>query len=115
MANQLIFHKKIVSQMANKLHKLIFDGEIYKVFAPNQFLYHKGKKGELTMKEITPIEERGKSGCIYPLAFDCQAPLKFYEHCAKCARFSDDCPYLKMGLELLHKKKKLRYNAESRQ
>ncbi len=101
--------------MANKLLKLILDGETHKVFAPNQFRYHKGKEGELTMKEITPREERGKSGCIYPLAFDCQAPLKFYEHCAKCARFSDDCPYLKMGLELLLKKKKLRYNAESRQ
>lgn len=114
MANPLIFPKKIVSQMANKLHKLICDGETHKVFASNQFRYHKGKGG-LTMKEITPREERGKSGCIYPLAFDCQAPLKFYEHCAKCARFSDDCPYLKMGLELLLRKKKLRYNAESRQ
>jgi hypothetical protein len=101
--------------MANKLLKVIFDGKTDKVFAPNQFRYHKGKEGELAMKEITPREERGKSGCIYPLAFDCQAPLKFYEHCAKCARFSDDCPYLKMGLELLLRKKKLRYNAESRQ
>ncbi len=112
MANPLIFHKKIVSQMANKLHKSIYNGETNKVFASNQFLYHKGKEGELIMKEITPREERGRSGWIYPLAFDCQAPLKFYEHCVKCARFSDDCPYLKMGLELLLRKKKLRYNAE---
>jgi hypothetical protein len=55
------------------------------------------------------------TGCISPLEFDCQSPLKFYEHCKKCARFSDDCHYLKMGLELLLHEKVLRYdtNAES--
>jgi hypothetical protein len=34
---------------------------------------------------------------ISVLEFGCQAPLRFFEHCAACPRFEDDCPDLKMG------------------
>lgn len=65
------------------------------------------------MEHMVINKESGKSGSIFPLEFDCQAPLKFYEHCKKCARFSEDCHYLKMGLELLLREKELRHQAES--
>jgi hypothetical protein len=54
-----------------------------------------------------------KSGAIHALEFNCQAPLKFYEHCASCARFGDDCPELALGIELLRGRKRLVYSAES--
>jgi hypothetical protein len=54
-----------------------------------------------------------KSGAIHALEFDCQAPLKFYEHCTSCARFGDDCPELALGIELLRGRKRLVYGAES--
>jgi hypothetical protein len=41
--------------------------------------------------------------------FECQAPLRFFERCAKCPRFGDDCPDLAMGIEILSRKKKLSY------
>lgn len=63
------------------------------------------------MKRINSGVNSNTTGCISPLEFDCQSPLKFYEHCKKCARFSDDCHYLKMGLELLLHEKILRYDA----
>ena len=63
------------------------------------------------MKRINSGVISNTTGCISPLEFDCQSPLKFYEHCKKCARFSDDCHYLKMGLELLLREKVLRYDA----
>lgn len=66
----------------------------------------------MPMIEISIRKENGKPEGLNPLEFACQAPLKFYEHCTKCARFSYDCPYLKMVLELFHRKKKLRYDAE---
>jgi hypothetical protein len=50
------------------------------------------------------------SGIIHALEFDCQAPLKFYEHCFSCPRFKDDCPDLALGVEILRKKKKLVYD-----
>lgn len=46
---------------------------------------------------------------VHVLEFDCQAPLKFYEHCAACARFGDDCPDLQLGLEILRGKQQLVY------
>lgn len=54
-----------------------------------------------------------KSGVIHALEFNCQAPIKFYEHCTSCARFGDDCPELALGIELLRGKKKLVHNADS--
>lgn len=47
---------------------------------------------------------------IHALEFDCQAPLRFYEHCAACPRFNDDCPDLALGLAILRGKKKLVYD-----
>jgi len=41
--------------------------------------------------------------------FECQAPLRFFERCAKCPRFGDDCPDLSMGIEILSGKKKISY------
>lgn len=65
------------------------------------------------MKETTFKKENGEPGTANPLEFDCQAPLRFYEHCAKCVRFGDGCPYLKLGLELFLKEKKLCYDAQT--
>jgi hypothetical protein len=53
-----------------------------------------------------------KSGPIHALEFNCQAPLKFYEHCISCPRFGKACPDLELGIELLRGKKKLVYNME---
>lgn len=55
----------------------------------------------------------GKSGMIHALDFSCQAPLNFYEHCISCARFSNDCPELLLGVELLRGRKKLVCSPES--
>ena len=52
----------------------------------------------------------GMSGMIHALEFDCQAPLKFYEHCVSCPRFGNDCPDLALGMEILRGKKKLFYD-----
>ena len=49
---------------------------------------------------------------ISVLDFKCQAPLKFFEHCAKCARFGDSCRDLALGKELLRGKKKIAYGDE---
>jgi hypothetical protein len=65
------------------------------------------------MEDMVTNKGSEKSRSIFPLEFDCQAPLKFYEHCQKCARFSDDCHYLKMGLELLLREKELCHRAGS--
>ena len=65
------------------------------------------------MEDMVIKKGSEKSRSIFPLEFDCQAPLKFYEHCKNCARFSDDCHYLKMGLELLLREKELCHRAKS--
>jgi len=52
------------------------------------------------------------SGTIHALEFGCQAPLKFYEHCASCARLGDDCPDLALGREVLRGKKRIVYDAD---
>lgn len=49
------------------------------------------------------------SNNISVLEFECQAPLRFFEHCAACARFGDDCPDLAIGKEILRGKKKISY------
>jgi len=48
-------------------------------------------------------------GKISVLEFGCQAPLRFFEHCARCPRFGDDCQDLVMGKEILRGKKKIAY------
>ena len=53
---------------------------------------------------------KSASGMVHALEFDCQAPLKFYEHCSSCPRFDDECPDLALGKEILRKKKKVVYN-----
>lgn len=55
---------------------------------------------------------RKSSKSISVLEFGCQAPLRFFEHCAKCARFGDDCPDLRVGKEVLRGKKKIAYGDE---
>jgi hypothetical protein len=46
---------------------------------------------------------------ISVLEFGCQAPLRFFEHCAACVRFGNDCPDLALGKEVLRGKKKIAY------
>jgi len=46
------------------------------------------------------------------LEFGCQAPLRFFEHCAKCPRYEDNCPDLTFGKEILSGKKKIVYTYE---
>ena len=55
---------------------------------------------------------RKSSKSISVLEFGCQAPLRFFEHCARCARFGDDCPDLRIGKEVLRGKKKIAYGDE---
>ncbi|MBC2696474.1 MAG: hypothetical protein HF982_14605 [Desulfobacteraceae bacterium] len=52
------------------------------------------------------------TGMIHVLEFECQAPLKFYEHCKKCPRFDNNCPDLSLGVEILRRKKKIDYSGE---
>ena len=47
---------------------------------------------------------------VHAMEFECQAPLKFYEHCASCSRFGDSCPDLMLGKDILRRKKKMVYN-----
>lgn len=49
---------------------------------------------------------------VHALEFNCQAPLKFYEHCSSCPIPSDSCPDLILGKDILRGKKKLVYNGE---
>jgi hypothetical protein len=51
---------------------------------------------------------------VHALEFECQAPLRFYEHCASCPRFHEDCPDLALGREILRGKKKVVYNGDAR-
>ena len=67
----------------------------------------------MTMHEITINKENEKPKSIHAAEFDCQAPLRLYEHCKQCVRFGDDCRDLKMGLELLLKEKNLCYSYRS--
>ena len=49
------------------------------------------------------------SKSIHVLEFGCEAPLRFFEHCAACPRFGDACPDLILGKEILRGKKKITY------
>ena len=71
------------------------------------------ERGDLIMHKITINKESEKPESIHASEFDCQAPLRLYEHCKKCARFSDDCRDLKMSLELLLREKNLCYSYRS--
>ena len=53
------------------------------------------------------------SKTINALEFGCEAPLRFYEHCTSCPRFSDSCPDLALGKEILRGKKKIAYGIEA--
>ena len=57
--------------------------------------------------------EGTRVGTIHALEFSCQAPLKFYQSCANCARFGDDCLDLQLGKDILRGKKKLVYAIDS--
>lgn len=54
-----------------------------------------------------------RAGMIHALEFSCQAPLKFYEHCAACPRFGDDCLDLQLGKDILRGKKKVVYGEDA--
>ena len=56
--------------------------------------------------------KNGKQGMIHVLEFGCQAPLKFYEHCASCPRFGESCDDLSRGKDVLRGKKRLVYNQD---
>lgn len=49
------------------------------------------------------------SKTISVLEFRCQAPLRFFEHCARCGRFEDGCLDLSLGKEVLRGRKKIIY------
>ena len=68
---------------------------------------------EVLDEEGTMRRQRSKK--ISVLEFMHQAPLKFFEHCAKCARFGDDCPDLTLGKEVLRGKKRIAYRDEPAQ
>ena len=52
----------------------------------------------------------GYQKLVHAMEFECQAPLKFFEHCSSCSKFGDGCPDLMLGKEILQRKKKLTYN-----
>ena len=52
------------------------------------------------------------SKTISVLEFGCLAPIRFFEHCAGCARFGDECPDLAIGKDVLRGKKKIAYGNE---
>ncbi len=58
-------------------------------------------------------KESEKPESIHASEFDCQGPLRLYEHCKDCDRFSAECRDLKMGLELLLREKSLCYSYRS--
>ena len=59
------------------------------------------------LKEKKMAKRISKS--IHVLEFGCEAPLRFFEHCAACPRFGDACPDLILGKEILRGKKKITY------
>jgi hypothetical protein len=52
------------------------------------------------------------SATVHALEFGCLAPLIFYQRCSSCVRFSDGCPDLERGKEILHGGKKLVYTID---
>lgn len=68
------------------------------------------------MKVKISVEEEAMKGkipkTISVFEFGCEAPLRFYEHCSSCPRFSDGCHDLTLGKEILRGKKKISYGEE---
>jgi hypothetical protein len=56
--------------------------------------------------------EKNTHRMIHALEFECQTPQKFYEHCAACPQFTENCPDLALGIAILRGKKKIVYNEE---
>ncbi len=56
--------------------------------------------------------KNGPQGMIHAFEFGCQAPLKFYEHCASCPRFGKNCNDLRLGKAILRGEKRLVYNTK---
>ena len=52
---------------------------------------------------------RKMSKQINVFAFGCEAPLRFFEHCASCVRFGQNCPDLSLGKEVLRGKRAIDY------
>jgi hypothetical protein len=51
---------------------------------------------------------------IHALEFDCQSPLKFFEHCSSCPKFDNgQCPDLQLGIQLLRRKITVSYNSDT--
>jgi hypothetical protein len=49
---------------------------------------------------------------IKVLQFTCMAAVRFFERCAACPRFKDDCRDLKLGKKILRGQKRLSYGVE---
>lgn len=47
------------------------------------------------------------------LEFRCLSAFRFFEHCAACPRFEDDCRDLELGKKVLRGQKKIAYGGES--
>jgi hypothetical protein len=62
--------------------------------------------------EVEVIMAKQKSKAVSVLEFRCLAPLRFYEHCAACARFGEDCPDLSLIKELLRGNKDVAYGED---
>ncbi len=55
-----------------------------------------------------------KKSKIHALEFDCQSPLRFFEHCSSCPRFDNgQCPDLQLGVQLLRRKMTVSYNEDT--
>jgi hypothetical protein len=76
-------------------------------------------KGEkvVGIQSAETLDEEGIMGRriskkIRVLEFRCLAAVRFFEHCAACPRFEDDCRDLALGKEVLRGKKKIAYGVE---
>lgn len=57
------------------------------------------------------MDTKNNKSPIHALEFDCQTPIKFYEHCSNCPKFDNGkCPDLALLMKILSGKKKLVYN-----
>jgi hypothetical protein len=62
---------------------------------------------------VEVIMAKQKSKTISVLEFRCLSPLKFFEHCAACARFGDDCQDLAIIKEVLRGNKEVVYGEDA--
>jgi hypothetical protein len=54
------------------------------------------------------VEKKSDSISVFEL-YACRVPLRFFERCAACVRFQDNCSDLALGIELLRRKKTITY------